>query len=178
MERKSFDLKDIGDSGKITAVFATFNVIDKDGDVTLPGAFGQQEVKVQPAHDSSTFALGKGRTRETSTEALVDIQMNLDIPAARDWFKSIQFDLNPKYGPPLQEWSYGYRILDSDYEVRDDVEVQILKSVAVHEVSPVMLGAGENTRTVSTKSKHEDHRHDPYVIYAQGVYDRLRRTLS
>ena len=37
------------DKGEVSAVFSTFNVIDKDGDLTLPGAIKDgTEVVVQP----------------------------------------------------------------------------------------------------------------------------------
>ena len=34
------------DKGEVSAVFSTFGVKDHDGDVTLPGAFGEQRVKL------------------------------------------------------------------------------------------------------------------------------------
>src|SRR5512136_179778 len=37
--RSPIEIKADGQPGEFRAVFATFNVIDKDGDVTLPGAF-------------------------------------------------------------------------------------------------------------------------------------------
>ena len=49
-EFKSFQvsLKDDDDTGQIMAQFAVFNEEDSDGDVTLPGAFGKQDVLMSP----------------------------------------------------------------------------------------------------------------------------------
>ena len=41
-------LKDGNDEGHIVAQFAVSNEIDSDGDVTLPGAFGKQDVLLSP----------------------------------------------------------------------------------------------------------------------------------
>ena len=57
----------------------TLNVIDKDGDVTLPGFFGRQEVSMLPAHDRHHVPLGKGTIEEVGDEAIAQIKMNLDI---------------------------------------------------------------------------------------------------
>jgi hypothetical protein len=49
MRRKSFGAVEVkgADSGEVRAVFSTFNTVDSDGDVTLPGAFRDgQEVRI------------------------------------------------------------------------------------------------------------------------------------
>lgn len=153
MERKMFRVKDLDDAGSAQAVIATLNVVDHDGDVTMPGAFGEQQAKVQPAHDWMHVALGKAKIREEGDEVIADVKFNMDIEAARDWHSALKFDL--KNGTPLQEWSYGFAISSPEGSSRGEhegQEVRFLKSVDVHEVSPVLLGAGRGTRTLSAKS--------------------------
>ena len=156
--RKAFRIKEVGDKGMVTAVIATLNVIDKDGDVILPGFFGKQEVVMLPAHDRHSIALGKGTLEEVDDEAIAQIQMNLGIQKAKDWHSALKFDLDN--GKPLQEWSFGFRTFEdgvSQGEMQDQ-RVQFLgprpdgsPGAKVDEVSPVLVGAGENTRTVEVK---------------------------
>lgn len=154
---KNFRLKQVAGEGKVTAVLATLNQVDKDGDLTLPGAFGQQQAPIMPAHDWMSVPLGKASIRETDDEALVDLNFNLEVDAGRDWYNALKFDF--ENGEPLQQYSYGYDILEADQEERDGVKVQLLKSVKVHEVSPVLLGAGVATRTLAVKrSMEKEHQ--------------------
>ena len=143
-------VKAMDDAGKGTAVIATLNVIDKDGDVTMPGAFGDQHAVVVPTHNWNHVPLGKATIREEGNEVLADFQLNLDIQAAREWHSALKFDL--ANGDALQEWSYGFTIKDSSIGDFDGESVRFLKSVDVHEISPVLLGAGEGTRTLAVKS--------------------------
>ena len=148
---KGARLKAIDDAGSGVAVIATLNVVDHDGDVTLPGAFGKQTAKIVPAHNWQHVPLGKASIREEGNEVLADFQLNLDIQAAREWHASLKQDLADEYGNPLQEWSYGFAIEEAGFGEHEGRQVQFLKALKVHEISPVMLGAGINTRTVSVK---------------------------
>ncbi len=155
--RKPITLKQVDDEGKGLAVIATLNVLDKDNDITESGAFGTgQEAKILPAHDWMHVPLGKAFIREEGDLVLADFQMNLDIAAARDWHSALKFDL--AQGTPLQECSYGFTITDATNETRNtDTRVRILKGLTVHEISPVVLGAGEGTGTVAIKSGQPDN---------------------
>lgn len=146
---KAATLKQIDERGHGRAVFATLNVVDKDGDVTEPGAFGEQEVFVLPTHNWGSVPLGKGRISEEGDQAVVDFQLNLDTEAGREWHQALKFDM--ANGTPLQEWSYGFTIKESEQETRDGESVRVLKAMDVHEVSPVIVGAGEGTRTLAVK---------------------------
>lgn len=47
MERKNLAVSLKAETeGSVKAVFSTLNVIDKDGDVTLPGAFSEERVNI------------------------------------------------------------------------------------------------------------------------------------
>src|SRR5690349_14236679 len=110
IRHKAFQLtaKDSGSSGATRLVVATLNEIDSDSDITLPGFFGRQSVAVLPAHDWTHVPLGKGVLSEQGSEAVVDIQWNLSIPAAQWWYDAIKFDL--EHPPALQNWSYGFTV--------------------------------------------------------------------
>lgn len=145
--------------GVLSVVFATMNVVDKDGDVALPGFYGKQDIVMVPAHDWSHVPIGKGVTREEGNLAIADIKLNLEIQAAKDWLSAIKFDL--ANGVPLQEYSYGFKPLEGGSERgdRDGKQVRYLKpredgtpGSKIWEVSPVLVGAGEKTRTLSAKS--------------------------
>jgi hypothetical protein len=55
----------------------------------------------------------------------------------------------------MQEWSYGFDVLDYDFTTIDGQRVRVLKKLKVYEVSPVLLGAGIGTRTVTVKGRSE-----------------------
>ena len=94
--------------------------------------------------------MGMARIRETKTDARADIQFNMAMIRAQEWFSSIRFDFEK--GGRNQEYSYGYDPTEHTFERRDGAEVRILSRIKVHEVSPVLLGAGTNTRTLAAKS--------------------------
>ncbi|HEY9562662.1 MAG TPA: hypothetical protein VIR30_02730 [Nocardioides sp.] len=133
--------------------------MDHDGDVTLPGFFGTQHAAIVPSHDWKHVPLGKAVIREVANEAVVDFKLNLKIEPARQWHEAIRFDLeNP---PALQEYSYGFSIArggsrPGEVNGRPVRFLQPLKSgapgVRVHEVSPVLRGAGIGSRTLGLTS--------------------------
>lgn len=138
------------DRGEVEAVFATLNVIDSDGDVTLDGAFPEgAEVPISAyghASHGGALPVGMGKIRTTDTEAILDGKFWLDTTAGRE-----HFDVVKKMGGKGQ-WSYGYTPLDAGPGTHDGVDVRLLKRLDVHEVSPVLIGAGVGTRTLSAKS--------------------------
>lgn len=140
--------KESGDAGGFRAVFSTLNVIDKDGDVTLPGAFKDGEaVRISFwGHRWQDLPVGKGVIGSDQQEAWVDGQFFLDTEAGRETYQTV------KNLGELQEWSYGYDVLDESYGDFDNQKVRFLRGLKVIEVSPVMLGAGVNTRTQAIKA--------------------------
>jgi HK97 family phage prohead protease len=144
-----FEIKDEA-KGQVTAVFSTFNVIDSDRDVTPPGAFedGADVVISSYGHTSWEGALpvGKGVIRTTKSEALLDGQFFMDTAAGADTFRVV------KALGPLGQWSYGYDAIKYSFGEFDDQRVRFLEQLKVHEVSPVLLGAGVGTRTLAAKA--------------------------
>jgi hypothetical protein len=152
MESKALgrvEVKD-ADRGQVSAVFATFNVVDKDGDVTPPTAFEHGADVLISAYQHTSWGgalpVGEGRIRVTKAEAVLDGQFFMDTAAGRDTFAVV------KRRGPRQQWSYGYDVLDADRGKFDGRDVQFLKKLKVHEVSPVLVGAGVNTRTLAAKA--------------------------
>ena len=181
MDYKSFQVKQLEGDGTGSAVFATLNVVDKDGDVTEPGAFGKQAVVIVPTHDWSSVPLGKGSTREVGDEAIVDFKLNLDSPTAKEWHSALKFDLDE--GPQKQEWSYGFDILEESRGEFEGDPVRFLKSLRIHEVSPVLVGAGVNTRTLTMKEKgiklsDQLQRVENALVEARAVFARMKALLE
>ena len=156
-EFKSFQvsLKEDDDTGQIMAQFAVFNEEDSDGDVTLPGAFGKQDVLMSPwGHAAwmgggSNLPVGKGSISEKGDKAIFEGQIFLDTESGRDHHTVL------KQTQGQQEWSYGFQVLEASFGDHDGHEVRFLKKLKVMEVSPVMKGAGSDTRTLVVKGRRK-----------------------
>ena len=151
-ERKSVtvSIKD-AEKGIVTVAFAKLGVKDHDGDVTLPGAFGKQSVIVSSyGHGSwmGDLPVGKGTISEQDGEAVGELKFFMTTQHGREHFEVI------KQTGDLQEWSYGFDVKETG-EVTEDMRQngvdRVLKTLDVHEVSPVMRGAGVDTRTLAVK---------------------------
>jgi prohead serine protease len=158
-KRKEFRVSvkemNVGEDGKGQVVFATLGVVDKDGDITDKGAFGNQLAHLMPMHvwkDADSPFLGVASIKESGNEAIADIELNMDLQRAKDWRSSMKFALDR--GKTI-EWSYGFDVTDSEIRTVNGKKVRALKSLIVHEVSPVVIGAGENTRVLSMKAYAE-----------------------
>ena len=142
------EIKD-ADKGEVSAVFSRFDVIDKDGDVTVPEALEDgAPVRISAyGHKSweGLLPVGKGVIRTTDTEAILEGRFFLNTTAGRDTFETV------KEMGDLQEWSYGFDIVKHSFEERDGKQIRVLEKARVHEVSPVLLGAGVDTRTLAVK---------------------------
>ena len=74
----------------------------------------------------------------------------LNTTAGRDTFEVVK-ELGNR-----QEWSYGFNVDDSEKGEHEGKSVRILKKMTVHEVSPVLRGAGLGTRTNYAKSLRDE----------------------
>ena len=165
------------DSGLIEAVFSTFDVIDKDGDVTLKGAFTEGAPVVISAYGHTSWdgalPIGKGSIHEDGQQAVMRGEFFLNTTHGRDAWETVK----QLSSAGLQEWSYSLRDVVSKRGKVDGQNVRIIERVnSVTEVSPVLLGAGTDTRTLSTKStKFSEHidtvrtEVDELLVRAQGV---------
>jgi len=144
------EVKD-ADQGTVSAVFSTFNTVDADGDVTLPGAFddGAEWMISAYGHKSweGVLPVGKGVVRVTGTEARLEGQFFLNTAGGRETFEVV------KAMGDLQEWSYSCQPDKFSYGEFEGKQVRFLEHiVAGGEVSPVIKGAGVGTRTLAVKS--------------------------
>lgn len=143
------EIKD-ADKGQVVAVFSTFNTVDLDGDVVIPGAFEDgAKVRISAYNHMSWMGelpVGKGVVRTSDTEAILDGQFFMDTAHGLNTFNVIKAMGN------LQEWSYGFDILKASFGQFDGREVRFLEQMKMYEVSPVLIGAGVDTRTLVAKN--------------------------
>lgn len=149
-ERKStlIELKADGEPGEFRAVFATFDVIDAHGDVTLPDAFkaGAEVLIGAWNHDQRALPVGRGKLVSDAERAYIDGRFNLNTSAGRDTYEAA------KDAGSLMEWSYVYRPTKHSYGEHDGKSVRFLEAIDVFSVDPVLKGAGVGTGTVAIKS--------------------------
>lgn len=171
MRIKAMKIEKLGEDGTGTARIATLSAVDSDGDTYTAGAFnwpqgGGQWAQILPAHDKCSVPLGKAWVYEQGDAALADFSLNLQTQPGQDWYAALKFDLAK--GAPIQEWSYGYDVLDAAYEQRGPDQVRVIKRLNVFEISPVLRGAGEGTGTLAIKSAALKADHYAGLIAALG----------
>lgn len=139
------------ETGAFSAEFATLNVIDHDGDVTLPGAFrdGQETLIEAWNHGLSQLPVGKGVIHERDDKAIIEGRFFLDTQGGQEHYKVV------KALGPLQEWSYTFQVEERKFGEFEGHNVQFLRALDVWGVAPVQRGAGIDTRTTSIKSTRD-----------------------
>jgi hypothetical protein len=155
---RNVEIKDAA-KGHVSAVFATLDVVDKDGDVTVKGAFkeGQKVAISNFGHKIWEGAppVGKGVIKEVGNEAVFEGQFFMNTTHGRDAFETVKA-LCEDDGPGT-EWSYGFDVEDSEPAKKGSTygpnHRRTLKAMKVHEVSPVLVGAGVGTRVTGIKEK-------------------------
>lgn len=178
VNKSGVQLKAMDDAGHGLAQIATLSAVDSDGDTYAAGAFGEQWAKILAGHNWHHIPLGKARVYEEGDAAFAELHLNLETEAGRDWHQALKFDLAgccDGESPALQEWSYGFKILDSAQETHDGNRVRVLKKLDVFEVSPVVLGAGVGTRTLAMKSDDSTPFHEQLDAVITGAGDALTR---
>lgn len=157
MLTKNMTVTEMGEAGKGLALLARMNEIDNDGDTYAPGAFswkGDQWCPLIHHHNRQQMPFGKARVYEEGDFAYAELHLNLETQSGREWHKALLFDLAT--GSPVQEYSYGFKVLDADYMIRGDKQrVRRLKQLDVHETSTVIRGAGRGTGTLVMKDLKE-----------------------
>lgn len=152
MDQKTIrlEVKD-ADRGQVRAVVSTYNVIDKDGDVTLPGAFEEGATVPISAYGHKSWEgalpVGLATLKSGARAAVAEGQFFMDTTHGRDTFTTVK----ELAAQGLGEWSYGYDPVKYSFGEHEGQQVRFLEQVKVHEVSPVLLGAGVDTRTLSAK---------------------------
>ncbi len=150
---KPAELKDftLGEEGSFRALFSTYNVVDRQGDMVLPGAFGQQAVVISGYGHASwnggvgSLPVGKGRVHDGDIGGIVEGRFFLDTNAGKQTYLVV------KALEDLQEWSYSLPEVEAERRTIGGRTVRVLKRIVTNEVSPVLLGAGYGTRTLEVK---------------------------
>lgn len=181
MDSKSLTGIEIKDEakGEVEAVFATLNVKDKDDDVTAPGAFENGAPVVISAYGHKTWEgalpVGKGTIHEIGDQVVLKGQFFLNTTQGRDTFEVV------KQLGDRQEWSYGFKVEDSENAEFEGKAVRMLKKMSVFEVSPVMRGAGVGTRTTYAKGEKDatlaDEISDAMDV-VDGVVESAKRVVA
>jgi hypothetical protein len=140
------------EKGIVTAVFSTFNTIDMHGDWTPPDAMEEGAKFVVSQYGHSAYAgelpAGDGYIKLTRKEARAVCQFYMDTPHGKATFRTVK----RLHESGLGEWSYGYEPTEYHFEEKQGRMCCVLDKIKVFEVSPVLRGAGVNTRTIDAKS--------------------------
>lgn len=161
---ENFDIKSIDleikndEKGEVAAVFSVFDNIDSDGDIVKSGAiksgFKSGDVPMVWAHKWD-MPIGKGRIEQDDKKATFKGNFFMDTESGREAYNLV------KAMGDLQQWSFGFKVDDSEYgkikkDGSDEEEnVRFLKGLTVYEVSPVLVGANQETYTMAIKSNEE-----------------------
>ncbi len=146
------EVKD-ADKGEVEADFATLGVVDHEGDIIRAGAIksGTKVIMSSYGHDAAygNRPAGKGKVFIEGDKARFKGNVFMSTTQGRETFEVL------KAMGPDQEWSFGFRVMGS--EIPSEAErkqgaLRVLTKLDTFEVSPVMQGAGINTRTVSAKN--------------------------
>ena len=162
VDKKEYRQKDIlnfdEETGTVEAVFSVFNEIDSDNDVVLPksirSGYGDKGVAMVWGHDWKNI-IGKGKIIQDDDKAVFKGSFNMNTNAGKEAYETV------KAMGDLQQWSFGFEVLDSEVGMfskdgGEEKEVRYLKDLKVWEVSPVMVGANQNTHTVAVKNAEQE----------------------
>ena len=147
------ELKEDGDTRYIEAVFSLFDTIDSDNDVTkansLRSGYTGNKVPLVWNHDWSKV-IGRG-VIETDNQKAVFKGYFLNTEAGKEAYETV------KAMQDMQQFSYGFQVLQSSKGTHidskgEEVPVRVLEDVKVWEVSPVLVGAQQNSFVQALKS--------------------------
>jgi len=144
------------EQGRIEALFSVFNMVDSDGDVVLPTFFteGQQVPISSWGHKWGDLPVGKGTVHVGKQGAVLAGGFFMDTEHGREHFRTVKNMGN------LQDWSFGFDVVESRHGDFDGQEVRFLEKGTLFEVSPVLVGANRETQTLAVKA--EEKKAIPY----------------
>lgn len=173
-KRVTAEIKELNEKGEGLIKFASLNVIDLDEDVTRPGAFGNQIMQMVPAHEWKQSPIGKAQIHEEGDDVLAHIRLNLNNSHGKDWYESIKFDMEV-FPPPKQEYSYGYSVLKESRGEFENRNVRFLERLDVHELSPVLKGAGIGTTTLALKEGKQSKLEEDIALVREHIEKLIAR---
>jgi hypothetical protein len=161
------------ENGVFKALFAPFKTIDKGGDWTEPGAFGNQNVVISSYGHGSTLdgrlPVGKGKIYDGEEGGIVEGRFFLNTTGGLDTYNTV------KELGELQQWSYYLPVVVSEPGIREGKRVRILKKIQVGEVSPVLRGMGNGTKTLAIKGVLSfAEQMEKVTMSAEDALDRLK----
>ncbi len=147
IQHKAMELKELSSEGSLAAVISTFQK-DRDGDVMTREAFAGSDGKTIPMVWSHNWdqPIGKGIVKVADNGAEFHGQFHLDTVAGEQAYKTV------KAMGDLQQYSIGFRVIDSTREKKDGEWVRTFNDIELFEASPVLVGAAFGTRTIDLKS--------------------------
>ena len=152
------ELKEDRDKRYIEAVFSLFDTIDSDNDVTkanaLKSGYTGNKVPLVWNHDWSKV-IGRGII-ETDNQKAVFKGYFLNTEAGKEAYNTV------KEMQDMQQFSYGFQVMKSSKGKHidskgEEVPVRVLEDVKVWEVSPVLVGAQQNSFVQALKSGLEPY---------------------
>lgn len=153
----AFEIKD-ADAGEVAAIVATLGVVDRDGDVLLPGSFPPSAKVAMSgyAHDviaDSAMPVGKGIITVEGDKAIFRGRFFMSTDRGREAFHTV------KELAEDSEWSFGFpknvKTAPMTAEWRAKGARRLVAGLLPVEASPVFIGAGINTGTLFTKEADE-----------------------
>ena len=145
--------------GRVVAVVSKMGVVDRDGDVVMPGAIVDGTKVKLSAYDHDVITegqmpVGVGTINIQGDEAVLSAQYFMNTTRGRDAFEAVK-----AMGPDC-EWSIGYlkkvREAPMTAEWRSKGARRLIAGMDLMESSPVFLGANQYTQTLATKQADGD----------------------
>lgn len=171
MIHKSFSGPVAVKNSSVEAVFATMNTIDADGDILLPGAIEDGQTVPISAYGHTSWQgklpIGRGTITVRGDEAIIHAEL-FDTVDGRDTATV----LDGLGG--LGQWSFGLDIVEAERGTVKGQPANLVSRVTIHEVSPVLRGAGVNTRTLTTGSPEEQAAREAARFAATELDRQLR----
>ena len=183
-EKKEFEIelkKSKSKKGAVEAVFSVFNNKDSDGDVVIPGAvrsgFKSGDVPMVWSHKWD-MPIGKGKIKQDKDKATFEGNFFMDTEAGKEAYNLV------KSMGDLQQWSFGFRVEDSEigkWQKSSDAEeetARYLKDLSVYEVSPVLVGANQETYTMAIKEASEKDELEKKIVDNEVVCEKHAEELK
>lgn len=167
----------LSETGDVTVAFSRFNVVDSDNDVTFPGSMPVGKSVPMSAYGHTSWdgapPTGKGAISEKGDLGIFGGSFFMETDQGRNAYHTV------KAMAEIQEWSYGYAVLEGGPGAFDGKAVRELRKLDVFEVSPVLKGAGVGTATLAIKSGRPEPD-APYTEllswYSERLSDLVDRT--
>ena len=140
---KSTADKSMSDDIDLLAIGATFDEIDKEGEIIKSGAIAEGKVSIGSWGHSSIPA-GVGDIKQVEKQLILEGKF-FDTQMGRDT-REIVKELSE-----VLEWSIGGAATKVSHQVINNKSVKVLEEIVVKEVVPTLIGASNGTGTLMAK---------------------------